>query len=286
MNSNYALTTLDSYGLYLKDVSKFPLLSAEEEFDLAKKFFENEDLSAAETLVTSNLRFVVKIANEYRRYGLKMQDLIQEGNVGLMHAVKKFDPFRGFKFISYAVWWIRAYMQSYIMKNWSLVKIGTKASQRKLFYKLAETKRNLLAAGHDLNEEQTQKEVSRVLDVPENDVKNMDQRMSQRDFSLNSKLNNDGHSTFLDMVEGSDCPLPGVVEKDTKAKVNQVINNMSSEFSEREKVILYERLMSDDEVTLKSIGDRYGISRERARQIELRLKQKIALKMEEAGLKL
>jgi len=286
MNSNYALTTLDSYGLYLKDVSKFPLLSAEEEFDLAKKFFENEDLSAAETLVTSNLRFVVKIANEYRRYGLKMQDLIQEGNVGLMHAVKKFDPFRGFKFISYAVWWIRAYMQSYIMKNWSLVKIGTKASQRKLFYKLAETKRNLLAAGHDLNEEQTQKEVYRVLDVPENDVKNMDQRMSQRDFSLNSKLNNDGHSTFLDMVEGSDCPLPGVVEKDTKAKVNQVINNMSSEFSEREKVILYERLMSDDEVTLKSIGDRYGISRERARQIELRLKQKIALKMEEAGLKL
>jgi len=269
-----ALTSSDSLNLYIQDINKLPLLQKEEEFKLASRYRDQADLSAAEKLVTSNLRFVVKIANEFRRYGLNMKDLIQEGNVGLMVAVKKFDPSKGFRLISYAVWWIRAYIHNYIMRSWSMVKMGTTAAQRKLFFKLRAAKNQVLLPGQSLDEESSL-EIAKMLDLPAEDVLEMDERLSSRDFSLNTNMNDESDNTFLEMVPSTDNPSEMVLSKDSDSKVGNALKQILPDLDEREELILKERLMSDDEITLQEIGNRFGISRERARQLENRLKKKL-----------
>lgn len=179
----------DVLDLYIAEINRFPILTADEEFKLAVRFKKQKDLKAAEKLVTSNLRFVVKIAYEYNNYGIKLVDLIQEGNIGLMHAVKKFDPYKGFRLISYAVWWIRAYIQNFIIRSWSIVKIGTTQAQRKLFFKLNQVKNRLQALSQknpDL------KEVADLLNVKEKEIEEMDRRLSGRDLSLDVTMNDEG----------------------------------------------------------------------------------------------
>ena len=171
---------------YLAEISNYPVLSREEEYNLAKKFKDDGDLDAARKLVTSNLKFVVRVANEYKNYGFNTMDIIQEGNVGLMHAVKGFDPTKGYRLISYAVWWIRAYIQNYIIKSWSLVKVGTTQAQRKLFYKLRSTKKELEMGGDNLSSEDY-RELAQKLDVPDEAVIEMEQRMGSKDLSLDAE---------------------------------------------------------------------------------------------------
>lgn len=187
----------DVLDLYIAEINRFPILTADEEFKLAVRFKKQKDLKAAEKLVTSNLRFVVKIAYEYNNYGIKLVDLIQEGNIGLMHAVKKFDPYKGFRLISYAVWWIRAYIQNFIIRSWSIVKIGTTQAQRKLFFKLNQVKNRLQALSQknpDL------KEVADLLNVKEKEIEEMDRRLSGRDLSLDVTMNDEGETTYLDQL--------------------------------------------------------------------------------------
>ncbi len=183
--------------LYIGEINKFPVLDADEEFRLAVRFKQHDDMEAAEKLVVSNLRFVVKIAHEYRNYGAKFADLIQEGNIGLMHAVKKFDPYKGYRLISYAVWWIRAYMQNYIIKSWSMVKIGTTQAQRKLFFTLSQAKKKL----ETLSQKRPEfAEIAEALNVKEVEVEEMDLRMSGRDLSLDAYINEEGEETHLDSL--------------------------------------------------------------------------------------
>jgi len=187
-----------SLELYLTQINQFPLLSPEEEFDLALRFRESKDIDAAHELITSNLRFVVKVALEYRPYGVRLLDIIQEGNIGLMMAVKKFDPYRGYRLISYAIWWIRAYIQNFIIKTWSLVKIGTTQTQKKLFYSLGKTKK-LLRSENDGEDNNTQV-LAKALDVKDHDIIEMEQRLSLRDFSLDSALDDSCQTTHLDLL--------------------------------------------------------------------------------------
>src|SRR5512140_3796413 len=192
-----------SLELYLSEINQFPLLTVEEEQSLARTYRRKGDTRAAHRLVTANLRFVVKVAYEYRSYGFKMADLIQEGNIGLMKAVQKFDPYKGYRLISYAVWWIRAYIQNYIIKSWSLVKIGTTQAQRKLFFKLSQARKRL----ENLSETRPEfAEIAETLGVRPEDIKEMDIRMSSRDLSLDAQVTEDGESTHMDylMYEGED----------------------------------------------------------------------------------
>ena len=181
-------STLD---IYIAQINRYPILSADEEFRFAVKFKKYNDMEAAEKLVVSNLRFVVKIAHEYRNYGVKLADLIQEGNIGLMHAVKKFDPYKGYRLISYAVWWIRAYIQNFIIKSWSLVKIGTTQAQRKLFFKLGQAKKKLEALSQKNPEFG---EIAESLGVKETEIEEMDQRLTYRDLSLDSYISGEGET--------------------------------------------------------------------------------------------
>ena len=186
--------TLD---LYIAEINKFPLLSPEEEFRLSVRLKKYNDMEAAEQFVVSNLRFVVKISHEYRNYGVKLSDLIQEGNIGLMHAVKKFDPYKGYRLISYAVWWIRAYIQNYIIKSWSLVKIGTTQAQRKLFFKLGQAKKKL----ETMSEKNPEfAEIAESLGVKTVELQEMDLRMSNRDVSLDAYVSDEGDTTHMDYL--------------------------------------------------------------------------------------
>ncbi len=186
--------TLD---LYIKEINRFPLLTPEEEFKLAVRLKKNSDMAAAEQLIVSNLRFVVKIAHEYRNYGFKLADLVQEGNIGLIHAVKKFDPYKGYRLISYAVWWIRAYIQNYLIKSWSIVKIGTTQAQRKLFFKLSQAKKQLETISRK-NPEFA--EIAESLGVKGTEVAEMDLRMGSRDVSLHEFIGDDGDSSHIDFL--------------------------------------------------------------------------------------
>lgn len=263
--------TLD---LYMAEVSRFPVLAADEEFRLAVRLKKYNDMEAAEKLVVSNLRFVVKIAHEYRNYGLKLSDLVQEGNIGLMHAVKKFDPYKGYRLISYAVWWIRAYIQNYIIKSWSLVKIGTTQAQRKLFFKLSQAKKRL----QNLSEKKPEfGEIAETLGVRPEDIAEMDLRMSGRDLSLDIPVTEGGESTHMDrlMFEGEDQET-ALIRKEERALVQHNIAGALAKLSEKESFIIRNRVMADTPLTLQEIGDRYRISRERARQIEKQALRKLA----------
>lgn len=265
----------DSVDLYMAEINRFPILTPEEEFRLAVRFKKENDMKAAEKLVTSNLRFVVKIAHEYKNYRVKLIDLIQEGNIGLMHAVKKFDPYRGYRLISYAVWWIRAYMQNYVIKSWSLVKIGTTQAQRKLFFKLNQTKKKL----EDISQKSPEfREIADMLNVTERETEEMDLRLTNRDVSLDAAIDDDGDTTFVDhlVYDGTDQE-EALIKKDETALVKKNIAGALATLNERENYIIERRIMADDPVTLQEIGDRFKITRERARQIEKEALKKLKL---------
>ena len=226
----------DALDIYITQINRFPLLTPEEEFDLAVRFKKQSDLKAAEKMVTSNLRFVVKIAHEYRNYGMKLIDLIQEGNIGLMHAVKKFNPYKGYRLISYAVWWIRAYMQNYVIKSWSLVKIGTTQAQRKLFFKLNQEKKRLQSLSAK-NPEFA--EIAESLHVKEEEIAEMDLRLSNRDLSLDATLTEDSESTYIDHLkyEGEDQES-ALIRKEETALAKMSIAGAMTRLNKRERYIM------------------------------------------------
>jgi RNA polymerase sigma-32 factor len=254
----------DSMSRYLAEIRRFPVLSAEEEHRLALRLHEENDLEAAQRLITANLRFVVKIAGEYRSYGMKMLDMIQEGNIGLMMAVKKFNPHKGIRLISYAVWWIRAYIQNYIISSWSLLKIGTTQAQRKLFFKLSQAKNAIrqLTGGDDL------RETALHLDMNSSDVEEMDIRM-RGEHSLDAEIVGGDGMTMLDSLPDerqnqeellADMQESGILQRE----VAQALTGLN----EKERYVIEHRISADDPMTLQEIADHFSISRERVRQIE------------------
>ena len=263
--------TLD---IYIAEINRFPILKAEEEFKLAVQWKKENSMEAAEKLVVSNLRFVVKIAHEYKSYRVKLADLIQEGNIGLMHAVKKFDPYKGYRLISYAVWWIRAYIQNYIIKSWSIVKIGTTQAQRKLFFKMSQTKRDIQL----LTKEKPEfGEIAASLGVKEWEVAQMDSRMGS-DLSLDAYVGEESETTHGDILvyEGENQET-ALIKKEEMALVQRDIAGALASLNEKESFIVKNRLMADDPMTLQEIGDRYNFTRERARQIERQAIKKLQL---------
>ncbi len=265
----YALTKTNDLSFYLAEIDRYPLISKQEEYDLGVRLREKGDRDAAKKLITSNLRFVVKVANEYRNYGLRMMDLVQEGNIGLLMAVKKFDPYKGYRLITYAVWWIKAYIQEYIIKNWSIVKIGTTQAQKKLFYKLRQAKEKL-GLGAD------SKSIAASLDVKEGDVDEMELRMGARDYSLDASIGEEGNAAPVDLIACTKANQEEIVaEAQEKAVIKKDVGEAVSAMKERDRFIIEKRLMADEPMTLQEVGDHLGVSRERARQLEVRIKENL-----------
>jgi RNA polymerase sigma-32 factor len=226
--------------------------------------------------VTSNLRFVVKVAYEYRSYGIKMSDLIQEGNIGLMKAVQKFDPDKGIRLISYAVWWIRAYIQNYILKSWSLVKLGTTQAQRKLFFSLARTRRELEKFHEGDATATNADEIAKRLHVKPSEVREMEQRMGGRDLSLDAPMGEDGGNSHVDFVASSAAPQDDeFADKEEAGLINHRVQLALMRLDPRERFIIEQRVMNERPMTLKELGEHFGFSRERARQLEIRAKDKL-----------
>lgn len=273
----------NALDLYMAQINQLPILSPEEEFELALKYREKGDIEAAHQLITSNLRFVVKIALEYKNYGLKLLDLIQEGNIGLMMAVKKFDPLRGYRFISYAVWWIRAYIQNFIIKSWSLVKIGTTQAQKKLFYKLGKVRRLLEAPQGD--HPQSYEDIAKDLGVKEEEIHEMEQRMGRRDLSLDLPFDEDQELTPLALLSDDSPDQEDMLirTQDSQIQKNEISKALAS-LSERERYIITHRIMSDNPLTLREIGDTLHLSRERIRQIEKEALTKLRREMQNVPL--
>lgn len=270
-------SSTDPVTTYLQELRKYPLLSREEEHKIALRYWQTKDPEAAQVLVTSNLRFVVKVAAEYARFGARMIDLIQEGNVGLMHAVREFDPNKGTRLITYAVWWIRGYIQEYLMKQYSLVKIGTTHAQKKLFYQLQKEKEALDAMGFS----PTLQLLSSRLGVSEQDVETMSQRMSGRDVSLDAPLDEDSGFSLKDLRAGvSESPDEALSKDELLGHLKEKIEKIRPSLSTKEQIILDERLLSDDPLTLQEIGEKYSITREAVRQIEAKLIGKLRAQME------
>ena len=266
-----ALALRDPMAAYMAEVRRYPLLTREEEHDLAVRWVENDDQEAAKLLVTSNLRLVVKIANEYRRGYQNLLDLVQEGNIGLIKAVQKFDPYRGVKLSTYSGWWIRAYVLKHILNNWRMVKIGTTQNQRKLFFNLRKQRDALIRAGID----PTAENIAKELDVSTAEVVEMQKRMSAPDASLNAPLgSDDGGSgrTRMDMLEADDGgPEDQVSGDEFKRLLQDKLRSFGATLEGREAEIFGERLIADEPITLQDLGDRWGVSRERARQVEKRM---------------
>src|SRR6058998_3642232 len=270
-----ALVPAYSLQRYLAEIRRIPILSREEEHELAVRWHEHEDRQAAWRLVTANLRLVVMIAREYQRAFHNLLDLVQEGNVGLLEAVKNFDPYRGIRFPSYAVWWIRAYIIRYIMNNWRLVKVGTTQAQRKLFFNLAKERERLEREGFA----PSPKLIAQRLDVREKEVVEMEQRLAARDVSVDAPLGEEEDATLLDFLPSSAQTADAVADQEYHHLVREKAEEFKRTLKGKDRVI-YERrlesLMRDEEpVTLQEIGDEYGISRERVRQIEARLKKRL-----------
>ncbi len=268
-----ALVPYDSLHRYLAEMRRYPLLSPEEEHELAVQYKEYGDIEAAYRLVTGNLRLVVMLARNYQRAFHNLLDLIQEGNVGLMEAVRNFDPYRGVRFPSYAVWWIRAYIIRYIMNNWRLVKVGTTQAQRKLFFNLQREKERLEAEGFS----PAPKLLAQNLGVKEDEVVEMQQRMAARDLSVDTPIDGDDKSaTFLDLLADKRA---NTEEEVAATEYRQLVSEKMAEFARKlkgkEQVIFAKRLLAEEPLTLQEIGDQYGISRERVRQLESRLKKKL-----------
>ena len=252
---------------YLAELSNYPILSREEEYALAMRYREDGDLEAARKLITSNLKFVVRVANTYKSYGLNPMDLIQEGNIGLMHAVKGFDPTKGYRLISYAVWWIKAYIQNFVIKSWSLVKIGTNQAQRKLFYKLRSTKQKMDYTEEILSPEEY-RTLAEQLGVSDEAVVEMDQRIGTKDLSLDAELTANNDSTHLDFL------VDDLTNQEELISSNEESENLKSGLDiamdclkDRERYIIESRILSENPLTLEELGSELKISRERVRQI-------------------
>lgn len=270
---------------YLQDIRKFPLLEPEEEYMLAKRWKEHEDQEAAAKMVNSHLRLVAKIAMGYRGYGLPLGEIISEGNVGLMQAVKRFEPEKGFRLATYAMWWIRASIQEYILRSWSLVKIGTTAAQKKLFFNLRRMKGEIKALEEgDLNKENLEK-IATTLDVSEEEVINMNRRMSGPDSSLNAPLRADSEGEWQDwLVDDSDNQETILADQEEMNQRRKMLLDAMEVLNERERKILAARRLQEDPQTLEELSQEYGISRERVRQIEVRAFEKLQKAMKSAAM--
>jgi RNA polymerase sigma-32 factor len=277
------LSRRDPLAVYMRDVQRYPLLSKEEEHDLAIRYFEADDLEAAKRLVTSNLRLVVKIAYDYRQAYKNILDLVQEGNIGLMQAVKKYDPYKGVKLSSYAAWWIRAYILRYILNNHRLVKVGTTQAQRKLFFNLQKEKARLSAMGI----EPTAEIIAERLNVPERDVVSMDMRLAAGDASLDAPVGtSEGRSVArVELLPSGDVRVDDTLaDAEVGDRFAVKIHEFGKTLEGKEKKIFDDRLVSEDPKTLQVLGDEFGVSRERVRQIEKRLLKKLkAFLREELG---
>jgi RNA polymerase sigma-32 factor len=272
-----ALGGEQSLNRYLSEIRKFPLLSAEQEYMLAKRFREHDDTDAAAQLVTSHLRLVAKIAMGYRGYGLPVSELISEGNIGLMQGVKKFEPERGFRLATYAMWWIKASIQEFILRSWSLVKMGTTAAQKKLFFNLRRLKKNLDAyEDSDLHPDDVKK-IATHLGVSEEEVVNMNRRMMMGgDSSLNISMREDGEGQWQDMlVDGGALQDETVAEAEEARLRHDLLVEALGSLNEREREILTQRRLVDDPQTLEELSQVYKVSRERVRQIEVRAFEKL-----------
>lgn len=265
MSTLYLPAITDTLDLYIAQIKKFDLLSREEEHRLATAYRNQGNRQSAQQLICANLRFVVKIAHEYRGYGLKTLDLIQEGNIGMMMALRKFDPERGLKFITYAVWWIRAYINNFVMKNWSLVKIGTTQAQKKLFFKLSQTRRAL----RRLTGREEPQDIATELAVRDDEVEEMALRMAARDASLDLQLTEGSDYTLLDsLADQRDNQEQLLLEHEESRILSTRVEDALAVLKDRERHIVQQRILCDPPQTLQELADHYGISRERVRQIE------------------
>lgn len=271
-SSDKSLVPFDSLQRYLSEIRRYPLLSREEEHQLAVEYKEYGNIKSAYKLLTSNLRLVVMIAREYEKAFKNLLDLIQEGNVGLMEGLKKYDPYRGIRFPSYAVWWVRAYIIRYIMNNWRMVKIGTTQAQRRLFFNLQKEKEKLEAEGYTPGP----KLLAQRLEVKEGEIVEMEQRLSHRDLSTDVPIGEDHDLTLLNFLpDDKETPEDQLAELEYRQMVKEKINEFAQNLKDKELYIFHKRLLTDNPLTLREIGEEYGISRERVRQIEERLKKKL-----------
>ena len=268
----------ESLAAYLHEVCRYPLLSVEEEQALARAYRESGDRRAAHGLVTANLRFVVKVASGYRGYGLRLPDLIQEGNLGLMKAVQKFDPDQGVRLVGYAAWWIRAYIQAYILQSWSVVKLGTTQAQRRLFFALGRSRRQLARAG--LADEDLDDRVARHLKVSPEEVREASRRMEHRDLSLDDP-GPDGRDRPLDRIASDgDLQDERLSCARESARIRRGVTDALALLDDRERTIVEQRFMADEPASLQDLGTRFGFSRERARQLEIRARRKLRAALE------
>ena len=275
-----AISNEGNLSSYMRQIKKFPLLEAKNEYMLAKAWKEQGDVKAAHKLVTSHLRLVAKIASGYRGYGLPLSDLISEGNIGMMHAVKRFEPEKGFRLATYAMWWIKASIQEYILRSWSLVKIGTTAAQKKLFFNLKKIKSKISALDDgDLTPEQVDK-ISTELSVPKKEVVSMNRRISGSDYSLNAPVTKEGEGEWQDWLE-DETQNQEATFADTEEYLlkKNIMEDALKVLSDREKDIIYERQLNEKPLTLEDLSIRYGVSRERIRQIESKAFEKLQIEM-------
>ncbi len=285
-NALSLLYSKNSLTLYLSEINKFPMLDAQTEYMLAKRLVETGDMEAAHKLTTSHLRLAAKVAISFRHYGLALSDLISEANIGLMQAIKKFDPDKGFRLATYAIWWIKAAVSEFVLKSWSLVKIGTVATQKRLFYNLHKIKSRLGLYGETGLNEETAEHIAKVLGVQKRDVIEMEQRLSG-DSSLNATLSSDSTTNHQDMLADDTQSAEDVLahSEDLDLKKRLLIEAMKS-LPDREQFIVKNRFLTEDPMTLEDLGAHFGISRERVRQIESKAFEKISIYVKNAAKKL
>ncbi len=274
------LSSEGNLAIYLQEIKKFPILTAEEEYMLAKRFKEHGDTKAAHKLVTSHLRLVAKIAMGYRGYGLPVTDLISEGNVGIMQAVKKFDPEKGFRLATYAMWWIRAQIQEYVLRSWSLVKIGTTSAQKKLFFNLRKLKNQLENIDDGNLSPENVREIATRLDVKEVEVQDMENRLFSGDQSLNVQISNEADTEWQDMIADEVETHDKIIEnKDEFIFRKKLFEKALQVLNSREKEIIQERRLREKPKKLEELSKKFNISRERVRQIEEKAMQKLQLEI-------
>ena len=280
-----SLDSESNLGRYLQEIRRFPMLEPDEEYMLARAWREHGDTDSAHRLVTSHLRLVAKIAMGYRGYGLPVSELISEGNVGMMQAVKRFDPERGFRLATYAMWWIRAAIQEYILHSWSMVKMGTTAAQKKLFFNLRKLKGQLQAIEDGDLPPETVTKIATDLDVPEQDVINMNRRLASPDHSLNAPLRADSEGEWQDwLVDDSESQEILLADREELGKRRRLLKDAMQHLNDRERHILTERRLREEPTTLEELSQEYGISRERVRQIEVRAFEKLQRAIKNAAM--